>query len=84
MPALPRDCLRMIWARVWRMEAARTIQRAVRRAIARAGGNPWDLPGLVDMNEDGPPCMFVFAHMNLALAAMQLGDVIDIEHAGRI
>lgn len=52
IPVLPCDCLRMIYARKWRLEAQGravcVIQRAVRRAIIRAQGDPWDLPPLVD------------------------------------
>ena len=44
---LPDDVLRVIWAIRWRADAAAKIQRAVRRAIRRAGGDPWDLPTLV-------------------------------------
>jgi hypothetical protein len=46
--SLPDDLLRMIWAKVWQQDAACVIQRAVRAAIARADGDPWDLPPLVD------------------------------------
>ena len=52
VPALPDDILRMIWAKVWQLDAACVIQRAVRAAIARADGDPWDLrdlPQLVDV-----------------------------------
>ena len=49
VPALPDDLLRMIWAKVWQLDAACVIQRAVRAAIARADGDPWDLPQLVDV-----------------------------------
>ena len=44
---LPDDVLRVIWAIRWRADAAAKIQRAVRRAIRHAGGDPWDLPTLV-------------------------------------
>ena len=46
--AMPDDVLHMIWCMKRREEAASTIQRAVRDAIGRAGGDPWDLPPLVD------------------------------------
>ena len=52
LPALPADCVRMIYARKWRAEAhdraACVVQRAVRRAIKRAQGDPWDLPALIE------------------------------------
>ena len=48
MAGLPDDLLRMIWAKVWQLDAC-VIQRAVRAAIARADGHPWDLPQLVDV-----------------------------------
>jgi hypothetical protein len=46
VPVLPEDTLRMIWGNVWVSHAACIIQHAVRAAIARAAGDPWDLPGL--------------------------------------
>ena len=49
VPALPDDLMRMIWAKIWQQDAACIIQRAVRAAIARANGVPWDLPPLVDL-----------------------------------
>ena len=46
VPVLPDDALRMIWGIVRVSQAACIIQHAVRAAIARAAGDPWDLPGL--------------------------------------
>ena len=46
-PGLPADVLRMIWQRVWRDDAARLVQRAVRAKVVRARGDLWNLPGLV-------------------------------------
>ena len=53
MPVLPDDLLRLIWARHWQQQVASRsacrIQRAVRAAIERAQGDPWDLPALIDV-----------------------------------
>ena len=49
VPALPDDLMRMIWAKVWQLDAVCIIQRAVRAAIVRANGDPWDLPALVNV-----------------------------------
>jgi hypothetical protein len=46
VPVLPEDALKIIWGNVWVSQAACIIQHAVRAAIARAAGDPWDLPGL--------------------------------------
>ena len=61
-PVLPCDCVRMIYARMWRAEArdraAGVIQRAVRHAIQRAQGNPWDLPELLEIEDYDEQYMF--------------------------
>ena len=62
LPELPSDCTRIVYAHLWRAEAhdrraeardraACLVQRAVRRAIRRAQGDPWDLPELIDDNQ---------------------------------
>lgn len=48
VPELPDELLRLIWAKHWQREhGACQIQRAVRATIARAQGDPWDLPALI-------------------------------------
>ena len=54
IPTLPDDVICLIWAKLWQDEAARMIQCAVRAAIARSHGNPWDLPALLDVSGCGP------------------------------
>ena len=49
IPSLPGDVLRIIWAKVWQKDAAIRIQCAVRAAITRSQGVPWDLHGHVPL-----------------------------------
>ena len=51
VPELPQDVHRAIWQLRWRADAACVLQRAVRAKIARARGDPWDLPPLMDPEE---------------------------------
>ena len=80
---LPDDVLRVIWAIRWRADAAAKIQRAVRRAIRRAGGDPWGLPDLMNFNFPCVGCFAVtdhrhtFAKWGCRLAHMPSGHVIS-------
>ena len=55
LPQLPDDVLYVIWSARWRgcgyESAAVHIQSVVRGVIARARGDPWDLPELRSVSE---------------------------------